>query len=120
MKSYPSAPPLIAIIILWLPDKIQSPNFPENYPINVDETWNLEVAAGQKIKLTFDSFDLEANYYCSYDYVQVSFGSVEEKHCGSTKPEPIISSGNNMTVTFHSDYSVNHAGFNATWEAVAN
>jgi len=101
-------------------DKIQSPNFPENYPINVDETWNLEVAAGQKIKLTFDSFDLEANYYCSYDYVQVSFGSVEEKHCGSTKPEPIISSGNNMTVTFHSDYSVNHAGFNATWEAVAN
>merc|ERR550539_1375906 len=97
-------------------EKIKSPDFPENYPHNVDETWNLEVAEGQKIKLTFQSFDIEAQYVCSYDYVLVS----GEKYCGSIIPDPIVSPGNNMTVIFHSDYSVSQAGFEATWEAVAN
>ena len=68
--------------------------------------------------LTFESFDLESHSSCVYDYVKISFGSVEEKYCGSSKPSPIISSGNTMTVVFHSDYSVNRNGFKATWEAV--
>ena len=109
--------------------------------------WNLEVAEGQNIKLTIESFDLEpalcyssADYSstygsdyrfkdmsrntksdcgeCLYDYVQISYGSVEEKYCGSDLPEPIISSGNTMTVTFVSDGSVEFTGFSATWEAV--
>merc|ERR1712110_903008 len=98
--------------------EIKSPNYPNLYPHNLDETWNLEVASGQKIKLTFESFDLESHSSCVYDYVKISFGSDEEKYCGSSKPSPIISSGNTMTVVFHSDYSVNRNGFKATWEAV--
>ena len=68
--------------------------------------------------LTFDSFDLEGHSSCRYDYVKVSHGSVEEKYCGSSKPDPIISSGNTMTVLFHSDQSVNGNGFRAIWETV--
>jgi len=98
--------------------EIQSPNYPSVYPHNLEETWNLEVTSGQKIMLTFESFDLESHSSCVYDYVKISFGSVEEKYCGSSKPSPIISSGNTMTVVFHSDYSVNRNGFKATWEAV--
>ena len=84
----------------------------------MDETWNLEVAAGQRIMLTFESFALESHSSCRYDYVLVSYGSVQQKYCGSNKPGPIISTGNTMRVVFHSDYSVNRNGFRAIWEAV--
>lgn len=70
--------------------------------------------AGKKVMLTFESFDLEPHSSCGYDYVLVS----KKKYCGSTKPGPITSSSNKMTVTFHSDSSVNHRGFSAAWKAV--
>ena len=55
---------------------------------------------------------------CSYDYLQISYGSVEEKYCGSDLPGPITSSGNTMTVTFVSDGIIQYKGFTATWGAV--
>ena len=82
------------------------------------QTWILEVTSGKKIKLTFESFNLEPSSTCRLDYVQVSSGSVDETYCGSSMPSPIISSGNTMTVFFHSDGSVNRNGFKATWKAV--
>ena len=84
------------------------------------QTWNLEVAPGKKIKLTFESFDLEYNFFwCAFDYVKITFESEEKKYCGSRKPSPIISSGNTMTVVFYSDSSINRNGFRAIWETVA-
>ena len=74
--------------------------------------------AGHRIKLTFEAFNLESHSTCKYDFVQISEGSEEEKYCGNVKPSPIISSGNTMNVTFHSDRSVNRSGFKASWEAV--
>ena len=82
------------------------------------QTWNLEVTPGKRIKLTFDSFDLEDHASCKYDYVRISYGSFDEKYCGPNKPSPIISSGNTMTVVFHSDGSTNGTGFKASWESV--
>ena len=85
------------------------------------QTWPLEVKSGQKISLTFESFDLEDHYSCSFDYVQISFGSFEKKYCGDDKPSPIVSSGNTMRVTFHSDSDSgadNGNGFKATWKSV--
>ena len=83
------------------------------------KTWNLEVGSGGRIKLTFESFDLEANSDCRYDYVQISNEYSQQKYCGSRNPGPIISSGNTMTVTFHSDDSENGNGFKAKWENVS-
>ena len=114
--------------------------------------WNLEVAEGKQIKLTFEGFYIEPPlcdyiYYegegydwemkdmskkgaqesktecgdCYYDYVSISYGSVEEKYCGylaEDMPDPIISSGNTMTVVFVTDSTVQYKGFKATWEAV--
>ena len=68
--------------------------------------------------LTFESFDIEAHSSCSDDYVQVSFGSDDQKYCGSNKPSPIISSDNTMVVIFHSDSIEARNGFKATWKAV--
>ena len=106
------------------------------------QIWKLEVTSGQKILLTFESFDvqpgltilypdyqeevtpspltfitLHCQYYCEYDFVQISYGSFKEKYCGSSKPTPIISS-ENMTVIFHSDQSVNRKGFRAIWKTL--
>ena len=55
---------------------------------------------------------------CYYDYVSISYGSVEEKYCGSDIPGPLISSGNTMTVVFVCDSLFQFTGFKATWEAV--
>ena len=76
--------------------------------------------AGHRIKLTFEAFNLESHSTCKYDFVQISEGSEEEKYCGNAKPSPIISSGNTMTVLFHSDGSETRKGFKATWKAVDN
>ena len=68
--------------------------------------------------LTFESFDIEAHPECRYDYVKVSFGSDEQRYCGSNKPSPIISSNNTMVVIFRSDDHEGHNnGFKATWKA---
>ena len=153
------------------PNQIQSPNYPNFYPPSSNEViitcnyfskqhkyhtscqvWNLEVAPGQQIELTFESFSLEPPVCefdgsvtgvdfeardmsrrrakntkfecgeCSYDYVQISYGSANgygnETYCGSDLPEPIISSGNTMTVEFVCDSAYQFTGFSATWRAV--
>ena len=70
---------------------IKSPDFPNNYPNNKDQVWDtsiccfkvfnftnyiqqewdLSAPGGSKIQLTFNSFDIEDDASCSYDYVQV-------------------------------------------------
>ena len=42
------------------------------------------------------------------------------KKCGSKTPGAIISSGNKMTVNFHSDFNVRKSGFKAKWEEVTS
>ena len=69
-----------------------------------------------------DEYCNEENTQC-HDYVEVSFGSFNEKFCGSEVPGPITSTDNTMTVKFHSDGERNDKGpssvkFSATWEAV--
>ena len=50
-----------------------SPNFPANYPDNIQCGWNISIPAGFKIYLNFLDFDLEdCVSSCSCDYVEVS------------------------------------------------
>ena len=39
--------------------EIRSPNFPNNYPLDVDCTWHIEAGVNQTIAITFNAFDLE-------------------------------------------------------------
>ena len=71
---------------------IKSPNFPNDYPNNKDQVnimipesiftlflikeWDLSVPEGSKIQLTFNSFDIEDDASCSYDYAQVGLLTV--------------------------------------------
>ena len=97
---------------------IQSTNYPDNYNNNEDIEIPIEVAYGSRVKLTFTDFDVEFHHSCSYDWVQIqdTDGSLlgdgpSKKFCGNTLPPTITSSGNKMTVIFHSDLDVTTKGF---------
>lgn len=59
----------------------------------------------------------------SYDYIEVYDGNEElsdklGKFCGTTKPSPFVSSGNELLLKFHSDDTVNWKGFHAVYKLV--
>ena len=59
---------------------------------------------------------------CIQDYAKVidSNGTNLAILCGENRPAPFKSRGNNMTIIFYSDASVNRRGFEATWKAIKN
>ena len=63
---------------------------------------------------SYEDYCHDGNTEC-YDYVEVSFGSYNEKFCGSEVPGPITSTDNTMTVKFYSDDTLNYSGFRAQW-----
>ena len=95
-------------------------NFSQNF-----QEWELEAENGGKIRLTFEHFDIEPKTYnvwqmqtiCN-DYVEVSYDSFSEKFCGITIPGPFTSTGDSMTVKFHSDALNNRPGFRAVWTEI--
>merc|ERR1719244_10126 len=103
---------------------IKSSNYPENYPNKQDVEYTLETEQGSHIELIFNVFSLEDSIRgkCSHDYVKVvdSNGTDLATLCGENRPAPFKSRGNNMTIIFYSDASVNRRGFEATWKAIKN
>lgn len=109
---------------------ITSPNYPNNYSNNEVITFPIEVEMGSHIELTFVDVDIEetpvldeyvADARCQFDYVHVkdTDGHIIATVCGENSSLPVYkSSGNMMTLYFHSDESVNHKGFKATWKKV--
>ena len=83
------------------------------------QEWELQASSEDgRIKLTFESFAIEAHESgaCIFDYLEVSYNSYSWKYCGQDTPGPIISSGGSMKVTFHSDLLEADTGFIARWE----
>ena len=105
-----------------------SPNFPSNFPINSDCTWNITVPAGRIIKVTFLSFDLDPlqNPSCQgasggprvfITEVASNDGAEEFKICGARLPDPVYSVGNFIQVRLRSA-ATGYKGFNASYEAI--
>ncbi|XP_013391987.1 tolloid-like protein 2 isoform X2 [Lingula anatina] len=91
------------------------------YPPNLNCQWLLRAATGQHIEATFETFELEGGTNCEYDYLEAYDGetSDSDRHsrmCGNSIPEAIRSTGNHMLLKFHSDSSVNRAGFRIRYE----
>ncbi|XP_037045819.1 tolloid-like protein 1 [Bradysia coprophila] len=95
-----------------------------NYDNNADCEWVIEADLGGNVQLTFETFDIEDQITCSYDYVEVFngmddySGPIYGRYCGSTKPEDIISVNEGLLVRFRTDGTMVSHGFLATYISV--
>ncbi|KAI8490884.1 hypothetical protein Bbelb_313030 [Branchiostoma belcheri] len=111
--------------------RFSTPNYPGSYDSNLWCTWTIIVNASESITVTFDSFDVEFQQNCDYDYVQLYEGSPENnrtlegggKFCGSSSTQitypkyRIVSKLSTVMVVFHTDAWVTSSGFNASYAA---
>lgn len=51
--------------------EILSPNYPQAYPNDLQESWEIQVPPGYGIRLYFTHLDLEPSQNCEYDSVKV-------------------------------------------------
>ncbi|XP_043848879.1 mannan-binding lectin serine protease 2 isoform X1 [Dromiciops gliroides] len=108
--------------------RLTSPGFPEVYPNNEEQSWNLTAPPGYRIRLYFTHFNLELSYLCEYDFVKLYSGDkLLVTLCGQestdTEQAPgnhtFHSVGSNLHVAFRSDYSneKDFTGFEAFYAA---
>ncbi|MBN3279820.1 C1S protein, partial [Polyodon spathula] len=108
---------------------VVSPLFPQGYPDNVLETWDIAVPPGYAIQLHLTHLDIENSENCEYDFLKVSVdGMVLSTFCGekssselrSTVNPALYSTLGSMRLTFQSDFSntERHTGFSAYYFAV--
>ncbi|XP_036930819.1 complement C1r subcomponent-like [Acanthopagrus latus] len=111
--------------------EVQSPQYPQAYPPNLQQQWDLSVPEGYRIRLTFTHLDIEASTGCHYDALTVLYDDkVLEKFCGNENSadghhpgtEPILSPGNRLTLIFQTDDSNperhQNLGFSAQYQAI--
>ncbi|KAJ8039377.1 Cubilin [Holothuria leucospilota] len=97
-----------------------SPNHPNFYNNNESCQFLAEAPSGKIIGLVFENFDVELATTCSADSVKVYDGrdtnaTLLANLCGLFLPAPVRSTSNEMFVTFTSDASGNHRGFQAAF-----
>uniref|UniRef100_A0A3Q4HHJ3 Cubilin (intrinsic factor-cobalamin receptor) n=1 Tax=Neolamprologus brichardi TaxID=32507 RepID=A0A3Q4HHJ3_NEOBR len=103
------------------PGYITSPNYPQNYPQNIDCIWVITVPNGEAVQIDFeDQFYIEPTSSCMYDYLELRDGSTSNNNiisrlCGNTRPSTQHSTASSMWLRFRTDTSVTHQGFKAKY-----
>ena len=101
--------------------EIISTNYPDKYPNNHRCSWTVTVAIGSKIRVVFNSFQVERNAGICYDFVRLFDGPnptspvIGGQLCGNTRPADKTTTGNNLIVQLKTDGMVKMKGFNLTW-----
>lgn len=108
---------------------IESPDYPDNYPLSLNCLWNINVSKGNKIKVIFNHFDIFKSYYltrwprigrrqCDQDYLQWKESSdptYSDKICGNTMPSMITTKGNSLQMKFATGLFGSKTGFRLEW-----
>ncbi|XP_070708966.1 cubilin [Pempheris klunzingeri] len=103
------------------PGYITSPNYPQNYPQNIDCIWVITVPNGEAVQIDFeDEFYIEPTGSCMYDFLELRDGSTSNaglisRLCGNTQPSTQHSTSSSMLLRFRTDTSVTHKGFKAKY-----
>ena len=120
---------------------INSPGWPENYQNMIYCAWIIEVNTGSSIKLTFESFGVEYEDKCEFDFLSIRYVNIlfillgffkkkykknivrvgeEEsemvKLCGGQLPSPVEIDSNKAKIIFSSDGATTDSGFKINWE----
>ncbi|NWZ44745.1 AGRG6 protein, partial [Brachypodius atriceps] len=97
-----------------------SPCFPSDYPNSQACKWIIRAPHGYVIQITFIEFDIEEAPGCIYDSLTLDNGESSMNLCGITaKGLSYNSTGNEMIVSFKSDFSIQKKGFNASYVRIA-
>ena len=116
---------------------VTSPNYPNNYPNNLEKTETIQAKKGLILLLKFTAFDIaESHSTCRYDHLTVTDGDgtiLMEKSCGSSSAGNRVMGGQNMTfdlptviestsniveLYFRTDGSGTRSGWSVSWSAV--
>jgi len=93
-----------------------SPYYPAPYPANYHCNFRITAPKGKRINLSFETLKVQHSDKCIYDYVQIEglqkyFGV---KMCGNKLPPSwmtLMSTGNTVEITFHTDGVKEMRGF---------
>jgi cubilin len=108
---------------------IASPDYPNNYPSNLDCQWTVSANSNTSSSvIVLDVIDLyleESPGNCNYDYVTIYQGSGSniqtiQKLCGQVSHAQFKSTGPSMTVVFRSDGATNFKGFKIGYSSQQN
>lgn len=105
---------------------VNSPSWPDVYPISKECVWEIVAPANHAVFLNFTHFDLEGTKFqyteCNYDYL-VIYSKLRDNrlkkigvYCGHEIPPIINSEQSILRLEFFSDKSVQHTGFSAKFE----
>ncbi|MBZ3891922.1 Cubilin [Sciurus carolinensis] len=102
---------------------LDSPGYPEVYPPNMECVWNIVSSPGNRLQLSFISFQLEDSQNCSRDFVEIregnATGRLVGRYCGNVLPLNYSSVlGHVLWIRFVSDGSGSGLGFQATFAKI--
>ncbi|XP_043303494.1 CUB domain-containing protein 2 [Cervus canadensis] len=103
-------------VLTGLSGVLVSPEYPNNYPNNVECHWVIRASGPATVKLVFADFQVEGSEQCMYDYVAVLGGPGPARghhYCGSARPPTLVSLGHELQVVFKSDFNIGGRGFKA-------
>uniref|UniRef100_A0A803WAR0 Metalloendopeptidase n=1 Tax=Ficedula albicollis TaxID=59894 RepID=A0A803WAR0_FICAL len=93
-----------------------------NYPVQADCDWLLVAERGSRVELMFQTFEVEEEADCGYDYVELFDGHDKTmrlgRFCGSGPPEEIFSAGESLLLHFHTDDTINKKGFHIRYRSI--
>ncbi|KAJ8923869.1 hypothetical protein NQ315_010451 [Exocentrus adspersus] len=114
---------------------IESPNFPENYPQDLNCWWDIIVSNKNKINITFSHFEMEnslvlVNKSCILDYVEIKYLETKQddyeeadsvfvkqgKYCGTNNPGQITINSDHAQIHFVSNTLLAGSGFRLEWQ----
>ncbi|XP_067641061.1 uncharacterized protein Neto isoform X3 [Eurosta solidaginis] len=105
-------------------NEFYSPDYPNDYPKNINCTRKIIAPRGQIIRLDFrNSFHIEAKEDCKFDFLEIrdgqyGFSPLIGKFCGTDFPPEITSKERYLWLHFHSDESIEYSGFTAVYEFI--
>nr|XP_028600382.1 tolloid-like protein 1 [Podarcis muralis] len=94
-----------------------------NYPVQADCEWLIVSDRGYRIELTFQTFEVEEEADCGYDYLELFDGHDTTslrlgRFCGSGPQEEIYSAGDSILLHFHTDDTINKKGFHIRYKSI--
>nr|XP_023417709.1 cubilin [Cavia porcellus] len=101
----------------------ETPGYPDIYPPNAECVWNIFSSPGNRIQLSFTSFQLEDSQNCSKDFVEIregnATGHLVGRYCGSSPLHNYSSATEDLLwIRFVSDGSHSAMGFQATFTLI--